>query len=179
MFSGLTYRSILVYLPAYFRDKVGEASFLSLEGIVLAGFLSTIILLAGTVGQWGGGLLAERGHRERNYALTYLAAVPLVFLMGHSGGSGLFLAGLVFAVVFFSLQPQKNTLMAHYAHRKAQGLAYGFVFFLEFGIGSFGASLAGMVADRWGMNYIFDLSAALLLFIAAIALLLIPKHRTP
>ena len=67
--------------------------------------------------------------------------------------------------------------MANYAHQNAQGLSYGFFFFLEFGIGSFGSSLAGMVADRWGMNYIFYISAGILIFLAAFSLLLIPRYR--
>ena len=175
--NGLTYRSILVYLPSYFREQIGEASFLSLSGMVLASFLTTVILLVGAAGQWGGGRLADRAKPEKTYALAFLLSAPLVFGMGHLGGFALILSCFLFSGVYFSLQPMKNTLLAHYANPKAQGLTYGFIFFLEFGIGSFGSSLGGVVADRWGLAAIFDCAAVLILIMTGLAWLIVPPAK--
>ena len=174
--NGLTYRSILVYLPSYFREELGNASFLSLSGMVLASFVTTSVLLLGAAGQWGGGWLVDRTNPERTYALGYLLSLPLVLGMGHLGGIALLVSCFLFSAVYFSLQPMKNTLLAHYANPKAQGLSFGFIFFLEFGIGSFGSSLGGVIADRWGLAVIFDFAAALILLMTVLASLIIPRR---
>ena len=83
----------------------------------------------------------------------------------------------LFSALFFSLQPMKNCLLAHHAPKQAQGLTYGFIFFLEFGIGSFGSSLGGLMADRWGLGSIFNVTAILLVAMAGLAALMIPRKE--
>jgi predicted MFS family arabinose efflux permease len=79
-----------------------------------------------------------------------------------------------FSALYFSLQPMKNCLLASYAPKGAQGLTFGFIFFLEFGIGSFGSSLGGMMADHWGLGSIFHVTAILMLAMGGLAALIIP-----
>ena len=175
-FNGLTYRMILVYLPSYYRERIGEATFFSLSGMVLAGFLTTAVLLIGTIGQWGGGRLADRGNAERLYFLTFAVTAPLAWIVGRSTGAVLLLSSVIFSVVFFSMQPLKNYILAHHAPRKAQGLTFGFIFFLEFGIGSFGSSVGGAIADRWGLASVFYVCSILLALMACVAALLLPRR---
>jgi MFS family permease len=91
-----------------------------------------------------------------------------------SQGTLLILVCAAFSLLYFSLQPLKNCLLAHYAPKRAQGLTFGFIFFLEFGIGSFGSSLGGYLADSWDIATIFKLIAVILAAMAGVAALLIP-----
>jgi MFS family permease len=172
--NGLAYRLLLVYLPSYFRETLGGSAFFSMDPMVFGSLVTSGILLVGAVGQWFGGQFIEKGNPERLYALTFFGSVPLLWIGGALGGMVGVVTLCIFSALYFSLQPMKNVLLAHHAPKSAQGLTYGFIFFLEFGIGSFGSSLGGMMADRWGLGSIFHVTAILILAMAGLAALMIP-----
>ena len=170
LFSGIVYRMLIVFLPIYFGEKFSEFSILELRGFVLGGFITTVILIVGTMGQMVGGKLADGKPIERWYTLIVFLVVPMVILMGRTEGGMLLVFSVGFAVLYFCLQPLKNCLIARYSSPSSHGLAYGWAFFLEFGFGALGASLGGWIADRWGLSYIFDLAGIFMIFIGLLGL---------
>ena len=72
-----------------------------------------------------------------------------------------------------------NGLVADYAPPGAAGRAFGISFFLSFGLGSFAASFAGLVATRWGTGATFAMLAGVALALSAVMLLVLTgaEHR--
>jgi predicted MFS family arabinose efflux permease len=100
-----------------------------------------------------------------------MATGPLLLLVGSFGGVPLLLAAAVFVLFNFAQQPVFNGMIADYAPLGAAGRAFGVSFFLTFGLGSFSATIAGLVADHWGIGPMFYMLAAVAFTLAGITLL--------
>jgi MFS family permease len=151
---GLCYRGVLTFLPTYMAQKV-QIDFLPLGSIAIGGMMSTVALLFGTVGQYIGGNLCDRYLPEGVYFGANLLGIPFLFLVGLTTNLFLLLSALTFAFFYFSTQPTQNHLLAGYTNEQFRGTAYGIFFFLNFGVGSFASTLAGYMADRFGLEWIF------------------------
>ena len=64
-------------------------------------------------------------------------------------------------------------LVADYAPQGAAGRAFGISFFLSFGLGSFAATFAGLVATRWGTGAAFTVLAIVSAVLTALVLLVL------
>jgi MFS family permease len=71
----------------------------------------------------------------------------------------LIVSAAVFAFFHFAGQPIYNTLVADYSPPSRRGLIFGLYFFFNFGLGSFSATLMGILADRMGLAWVFIASA--------------------
>ncbi len=163
---GLCYRGSMMYFPKHFVDNIHFA----LNNVAKAGFLVSMVTIAGAVGQILGGTLCDRFKRpEYAYLLVFVFATPLFFFIWFLKNWGLFGVSLLFALFFFAWQPVQNTLIAKYSVRGAHGLSYGINFLLIMGIGSLAASMGGYVTDKVGVSNVF----ALLGFISTLSLLLV------
>jgi MFS family permease len=161
---GLCYRGVMTFLPTYLAQKV-QIDFLPIESVALGGMMSTIALLFGTIGQYLGGSLSDRYLPEKIYFGAYLLGAPFLFLVGLSTNVALVLSSLAYAFFYFSTQPSGDHLLARYTSVRFRATGYGIYFFLTYGVGSFGASVSGYMADLFGLESVFHTMG--LLFVAS------------
>jgi len=151
---GLFFTGTTIFLPAHVSRSIDFESF-GMTGMALGGFYTTISLLAGLGGQVLGGELSERFKLYKLQFFVMLFTVPSIFMIGLTRNYLLILSMLLFSVFGFSWQPIGNGLVAYYTPARWRGHVYGISFALSFGVGSFASSIAGRVADNFGMNRIF------------------------
>jgi MFS family permease len=161
----------MTFLPAHIEEHV-HVSLLGINQGALAGSLTTVALLSGSVGQYFGGSLSQRHVLERLAPPLALALVPALLLMGVSGGLALVAASAAFVFFNFSGQPVYNGLIAEYTPQGAMGRSYGISFFAAFGLGSAAASFAGFFAQRWGTGSVFLSLAGFALLVMGLTLVI-------
>jgi MFS family permease len=61
----------------------------------------------------------------------------------------------------FSWQPIGNGLVAYYTPPKWRGYAYSISFALSFGVGALASSIAGRIADHYGLARVFIVMAGI------------------
>ncbi len=127
MLGGLTYRANTVAQPAYFAERVAFMGH---------GLATSLVYLLGTVGQYVGGVLADRYDLRRLYITFHALSLPFVLAMAALSGAPLMLAAAAF--IFFSLgmQPIENSLVARFTPERWRSTGYGLKFAVVFGIGS-------------------------------------------
>jgi MFS family permease len=163
---GLCYRGSMMYFPKHFVHNIHFA----LNDVAKAGFLVSMVTIAGALGQILGGTLCDRLKRpEYGYLLVFVFTTPLFFSIWFLKDWGLFGISLLFALFFFAWQPTQNTLIAKYSVHGAHGLSYGINFLLIMGVGSLAASVGGYVTDMVGVANVF----AVLGFISTLSLILV------
>ena len=86
--SGLIYRGSLTFIPAHIEEQVSIALF-GWEAAAVAGALSTVALMGGAIGWYGGGLAAERWRRPSLLLLLSPAVVanPAVDVVRDGSGA--------------------------------------------------------------------------------------------
>jgi len=174
--TGLCYRGVLTFLPTYMAQKV-QIDFLPVGGVALGGMMSTIALLFGAIGQYMGGTLSDRYLPEKVYLWANLLGIPCLFLLGVTTNLLVVLSALSYAFFYFSMQPIGVHLLARYTSVRFRGTGYGIHFFLNFGVGSFASTLAGYIADRFGLEWIFHTMGFLFLVSTILAFVLIVLSR--
>ncbi len=151
---GFIYRGSLTFLTLHLREHLGIHVF-GWDPEAVAGAAATLVLLAAVFGQIAGGTLSDRIPVERA-VLPFIALTgPFLFLIGPSTGVLLLVACAGFVLMNFAQQPVFNGLITDYSPDGAVGRAFGISFFLTFGLGSFSATFAGMIANRWGTPQVF------------------------
>ena len=170
--TGFIYRGVLTFLPAHLEQHLGLSIF-GWTPEAVAGAMSSLVLLTAVFGQIAGGMLSDRMPLERAAVPIVLLLVPVLALVGWGSGLVLLVAAAAFALVNFAQQPVFNGLVADYAPAGAAGRAFGISFFLSFGLGSFAASFAGLVANRWGTGPMFAMLAVVAAALSAVVLLIL------
>jgi len=132
MLAGISYRANTVAQPAFFAERVTLVGY---------GSATTLAYLAGMVGQYVGGRLADRYPLRYLYLGTHLASIPSLLIMAHLTELPLLLTAGTF--VFFSLgmQPIENSLFAQLTPPRLRGTGYGMKFVVTFGVGALGVQL--------------------------------------
>ncbi|MFP4643709.1 MAG: MFS transporter [Spirochaetales bacterium] len=151
---GLAYRGIITFLPSYMGEHV-QIGLLGNDAVTIGGFVTTLALLSGAVGQYIAGKLVDRYSPERLYLGVVAAAGILVLLIAGTTGTILVGVTVVFALFNFATQPLQNYLLSHYMPSRHQGAAFGIHFFAVFGVGSLAAAIAGYIADTFGLEAVF------------------------
>ncbi len=154
LLNGFIYRGSITFLPTHIEEQV-HVSFLGIDQETLSGYLTTVALLMGSVGQYVGGSLSQRYALERLLPPIALTLVPALLLMGVSGGLALVALSGVFIFFNFSAQPLYNGLIADYSPEQALGRSYGISFFASFALGSSAATFSGFFAQRFGTGSVF------------------------
>lgn len=152
--NGFIYRGMITFLPLHLKENVHFAIG-GIDAVLIAGGFTTFVLLAGILGQWLGGSLGDRIHREKVMLAQAVAVAAFLLLMGVVSGLPLVAVGVGMGVAYFMAQPLTTGLIADYAPRRLQGRMYGIAFFLAFGLGAFAAAFAGWVAERSGISTVF------------------------
>ncbi len=172
---GLNYRCLVTALPSYLSGAGSDGQ------LVKGGLLFTsLVLLAGGIGQILGGWMGDRFGSWRIYLLVVALLVPLSVLLAMLGGSSaaVAVAGLL-AVALFAQQPVENAIMAETTTSGRRSLSYGAKFVLTFGVGAFGTQLVGLTWTATGsLASVFFLIALMAAAMATLLVLIIlGRHR--
>lgn len=162
--AGISYRGNTLLQPGYFAERVSPVWF---------GAAVSAAYLLGIVGQYVGGVLADRHDQRRLYLLFHLCSLPALLAMTVLSGTPLVLSAAGF--VFFSLgmQPIENSLVAHYAPPRRRALVYGLKFVCTFGVGSLAVWLVRWADGIGGLsNAVLWLSGVVALVVLVAAVLL-------
>jgi MFS family permease len=165
--NGFCYRGLLTFLPTFFSEEVNHK--LVESRLLAAGGVTTAILIIGVIGQYLGGLSADRWKSEVIYAFCFTMATPFLFSLAFIGGLKMILSAGIFAFVYFGTQPVGNKLLAQITPGSFRGRAFGLFFFANFGIGSFSSTLSGWIGERFGLDAIFIFLGVVLLGVSLVA----------
>ncbi len=158
---GFIYRGSLTFFPALFQQEIDFISSAD-EPLMAAGFMTSAILSLGIAGQWLGGYLSDKAKRpELVHVVIYLIVIPAVYCIGRFTDAKLIAASIAFTLVFYGWQPVQNSLIAYYSSRSSYGKGYGWNFFFIMGMGSLATVVGGYIADRQGVDQVYQLLAAL------------------
>ena len=169
---GMTYKGIMTFLPTYMGTRV-ELSFLNLNSVTLGGTIATLALVSGALGQYFAGRLVDRHSAEKLYLGAVIIGMVCVFIMAVSTNALLVVITVIYAFFYFSTQPIQNLLVSRYLPPHRQGLGYGILFFLTFGVGSTAAAVSGYIADRLGLEAVFIFMGVCFIMSASMVILLV------
>jgi len=148
---GLFMKGIEFFLPLYLKEAKNMSP-------MWASIAYTLVLAFGVPGQWIGGKTSDLFGSKRVLIATsagvvlgllFLQFLPLQFL-----AVPLFL--FLYGISFYGHQPALNSLTGAVSPEKMRGTTYGVFFFTSFGIGSVSQSLAGYLADNYGLEAAFQ-----------------------
>ncbi|MFC1876970.1 MFS transporter [Thermodesulfobacteriota bacterium] len=151
---GLSYKGIMTFLPTYMGQNI-QLSFLKMDIVALGGTFATLALISGAFGQYVSGRLTDKYPVEKIYLGAVCMGTIFVFLMSCSKGFLLLLASIFYAFFYFAVQPAQNYIVSKYLPQHRQGLGYGTLFILTFGVGSTAAAVSGYLADLYGLQIVF------------------------
>lgn len=171
---GIIFQATQAALPKVFdlrlRDIAGDGTFGI--GAIVAG-----VYLVGGVMQVIGGHLADRYPLKPIYFSAFLLQVPI--LAGIAALSGLPLIGVAVLTVVLSTAalPAENMMLAHYAPRRHQSLAFGVKFVLAFATAPLALAVVAFVQERTGEFVWLFAALAGIAGIAALAAMMLPAQR--
>ena len=165
--NGFVYRAFLTMFPTYLSQSIpiGEIS-----PVLSGGVLASLILAFGMVGQYAGGLVADRMDRFRLYTILIVISIPLLVLVGMTRQWMLLGVAIVFSLFYFPLQPVENSILGTYVPPRLVSSIFGMKFILTFGVGSAGAVFSGYVAESMGTAAVYMILAPVTLLAVALAL---------
>ena len=143
---GLAYRATSVAMPAYFEERIDFIGY---------GVASSLVFLAGSLGQYTGGRLADRHDLRLVYVGFQLLSLPLILCMAKFAGIPLFGVSAGFVFFFLGMQPVENCLVARFtpAHWRSRG--YGLKFTAVFGVGAISVWGIEEIMERLSLAYVF------------------------
>jgi MFS family permease len=171
MMHSFCFNGSVTFLPTYMAKRTSFHLF-SLDSVAIGGMLSSITLLIGVLGQFGGGILSQRPRLEKNFFLLSLLSFPFIVAMSFVTDFLLLILALVFFFFNFFLQPMNNTLLAQYTEVKMRGTVFGIYFFAAFVFGSLAASFSGYIAQKLGLQWVFTGLSGSIFFLILFAFLL-------
>jgi MFS family permease len=152
-FNGLVYNGATTFLPARLAE-------LTQGGVVRAGAITSLALLVGMIGQYLGGILWRRLPSVTLLAALMACATPCLAAVGSAWPVAAAAGAAGFAFFHLAAQPVSNGALARWVPARRRSFGYGIYFTLSFGIGSFAAGAAGIVAERRGLAAVFPCLAA-------------------
>lgn len=170
-FDGFMFRTAIVWLPLHLQENLAMNVF-NIDPVSLGGYMATIVLFFGAVGQYVGGVLGERFRREILALPLVGAMVPSLVAMGFTHGYPLLISASAFAFLNFMTQPIYATLVADYSPMRVQGRVFGVMFLVSAGLGSSGGVAGGVVAHSYGVGRVFPALAIFAVMVLVLTLYL-------
>jgi len=130
------------YIPLLYKSQDLPLTF--------SGQLLFLMMLAGAVGVFTGGLLADRFGRRRITALSLFLLAPATYLFYQSPIVLAPLTGMLFGFLGETSLPI-TVVMGQELMPRHVGVVSGLIFGLAFVTGGLGVSLTGLMADHWGL----------------------------
>ena len=158
--AGIAFSSFLTYMPIFFSIKLIN---INLMPILIGGFFTTLVLLAGIPGQIVGGIIGEKYNKSLIIMILCLLHIPLLIIIPLLKGYVLIFFTLLLGFINFIFQPIGNSIIADYTVSSQRGIAYGLSFFLGFGIGSFGSGIGGILLSNWNISLVFYFAALVMI----------------
>jgi MFS family permease len=184
MLGGIAYRGATVILPSYFElrsqglfEALSQLAWLLPSRNVAATALTSIALLIGMVGQYLGGVAAERFEPRRSYLFFHALAMPLALFLAYTTDLPLFLLSMGYLFFFLGMQPIENTLVAYLTPDKLRHSAYGAKFILTFGVGAVAVHMVRWIKGAWSLPAVFVVLSGVSLGIVLSILLLMGVTR--
>lgn len=175
---GLSYKGIMTFLPTYMGQNI-HLGFLKMDVVAMGGTFATLALVSGAFGQYVAGRLTDNYPAENIYLVTVCMGTLFVFVMSFSTGLLLLTSSVGYAFFSFAAQPAQNFIVSKYMPRHRQGLGYGTLFILSFGVGSTAAAVSGYLADLYGLRVVFYAMGFCFLISAAFVLGLVLLQNSP
>ena len=182
MLAGIAYRGSSVVLPAYFELKnQGILQALSdlwggdISGNLVATTITSFIFLLGILGQYVGGVVAERYEPRVSYLTFHAVSMVAAFFMALTSNLPLVFLALIYFFFLLGMQPIENTLVARFTPQRFHHSAYGTKFVLTFGVGALAVKMVGAIQTTWDIESTFIALGIVSLTLVAVALLLILK----
>lgn len=179
--AGIAYRGTTVVLPAYFELK-NQGIFQALIGLwgrdisanLVATTITSLIFLLGMLGQFAGGLVAERYEPRHSYLTFHALIMVAAFLMAVTHDVSLVLLAAIYFFFLFGTQPIENTLVARFAPKRLHHSAFGIKGVVTFGVGALAVKMVGWIQNTWSIESTFiALGIVSVLLLAAVVLLIL------
>jgi MFS family permease len=179
--AGIAYRGTTVVLPAYFELK-NQGIFQALIGLwgrdisanLVATTITSLIFLLGMLGQFAGGLVAERYEPRHSYLTFHALIMVAAFLMAVTYDVSLVLLAAIYFFFLFGTQPIENTLVARFAPKRLHHSAFGIKGVVTFGVGALAVKMVGWIQNTWSIESTFiALGIVSVLLLAAVVLLIL------
>ena len=162
MLGGIAYRGVTVILPSYFElkdpallDALSRLVWLPGSRNVAATVLSSLVFFVGMLGQYVGGIVAERSEPRKAYLWFHLAALPLAFSIAYTADISMLVVIIGYMFFLLGMQPIENTLVARFTPDKVRHSAYGVKFVLTFGVGAVAVHMVGWIKETWSLPAVF------------------------
>ena len=172
-FRGMFFRSATLLMPLY----LVESSYAF--DPVLAGTFTTIMLIAGLIGEIVAAPLSDRMGKRLPYLIVSTAVTtPLVLLINASLSQALLLLVLIGIGFFFFLGVPPNTAYeTEVTPRQSQGLAFGLLFSIGAIPGALSPIIFGIIGDNLGLSMSIFYLAITTTLATVISLLLTEKTK--
>ena len=172
IFSGALWNGVSAFILTYINEVKGVS-------ILMAGGLSTLKYTVGAFAQVVGGELSDRRGRKGMLMLGFGLFSLSLFALTLAPGSLLVMLLLVVVMgfTFFVTQSPMNALLGDVSHKDTVGITYGVNFAVKYGIGSFAPAIAGYLATRYSMDYVFYFFALIAATAFFVTLFLEEKER--
>ena len=166
-FRGAMKSALTLYLAVYLTEKGNSLWF--------AGISLSVIQLAGVVGTYTAGTISDRIGRRTAMVIITLISPFLMWLFTNSGGLVTF--PILILVGFFLISPGP-VMLAIVQEMDTKHLAFvnGIFMTISFGLSSIMLLLVGIMADNFGLDITYTISAVVALFAIPFAFLL-PKKK--
>ncbi len=150
VFSGALWNGVSAFILVYINEVKGVS-------LMIAGGLSTLKYTVGAIAQVVGGELSDKRGRRGILLFGYGFFAVSLFALTLAPGSVLVILLLVVVMgfTFFITQSPMNALLGDVSHKDTVGVTYGVNFAIKYGIGSFAPAIAGYLAARYTMDYVF------------------------
>ena len=166
-FRGAMKSALTLYLAVYLTEKGNSLWF--------AGISLSVIQLAGVVGAYTAGTISDRIGRRTAMVIITLISPFLMWLFTNSGGLVTF--PILILIGFFLISPGP-VMLAIVQEMDTKHLAFvnGIFMTISFGLSSIMLLLVGIMADNFGLDTTYTISAIVALFAIPFAFLL-PKKK--
>lgn len=150
VFSGALWNGVSAFILVYINEVKGVS-------LMIAGGLSTLKYTVGAIAQIVGGELSDKRGRRGILLFGFGFFAISLFALTLAPGSVLVILLLVVVMgfTFFITQSPMNALLGDVSHKDTVGVTYGVNFAIKYGIGSFAPAIAGYLAARYTMDYVF------------------------
>lgn len=176
VFTGLMFQMMSVVMPKLFEERLGDVVG---TGALAAGTLVSLVYAVSALGQYAGGVLADRYDERRIYPTSY--GVQALILMAAAATHNVWLVALVALAVTLQTGTStvENCLIARYTPQAWRATVFGMKFVLALGLASLGVPLVALI---YGASGSFDGVFWALIACSAIAMAIgiaLPRRGRP